>query len=150
MYSGKISDEVYLPEGSGMRVADQRRPGQAPVGKGSKAERIRATARWCTRPTALPVIRSAGTGITHRHSRRWPSQTYLKADKVRAIKTVTGGLEWQGRPSTARPIDGVMPAWDLPDEDIANVLTYVYNSTGAIPVEDVTPADVKANRVKAN
>ena len=42
-----------------------------------------------------------------------------------------------------------MPAWDLPDEDIANVLTYVYNSWGNSG-EDVTPAEVKANRAKAN
>jgi nitrite reductase (NO-forming) len=42
-----------------------------------------------------------------------------------------------------------MPAWDLPDEDIANVLTYAYNSWGNSGAE-VTPAEVKAHRTKAN
>ena len=42
-----------------------------------------------------------------------------------------------------------MPAWSLPDEDIADVLTYVYNNWGNSG-QEVTPEEVKANRVKAN
>ena len=45
--------------------------------------------------------------------------------------------------------NGVMPAWDLPDEDIANVMTYIYNNWGNSGLE-VRPADVQANRVKKN
>ena len=41
-----------------------------------------------------------------------------------------------------------MPAWSLSDEDIANVLTYVYNTWGNSGLE-VTPEEVKAHRVKA-
>jgi len=43
----------------------------------------------------------------------------------------------------------VMPAWSLTDEEIANVLTYAYNSWGNSGKE-VTPDDVKKNRVKAS
>jgi nitrite reductase (NO-forming) len=41
--------------------------------------------------------------------------------------------------------NGVMPAWQLPDEEIANVLTYVYNSWGNSGKE-VKPEEVKAIR----
>ena len=73
---------------------------------------------------------------------------FLNADKIRAVKIVTGGLNGK-LTVNGQNFDGVMPAWDLPDEDIANVLTYVYNSWGNSGV-DVLPADVKANRVKAD
>ena len=42
-----------------------------------------------------------------------------------------------------------MPAWSLSDEEIADVLTYVYSQWGNSAL-DVTPAEVSANRVKAN
>ena len=41
-----------------------------------------------------------------------------------------------------------MPAWSLSDEDIADVLTYVYNTWGNSG-QEVTPAEVKAYRIKA-
>jgi nitrite reductase (NO-forming) len=41
-----------------------------------------------------------------------------------------------------------MPAWTLSDEDIANVLSYVYGSWGNSGKE-VTPVDVKAARAEA-
>jgi nitrite reductase (NO-forming) len=40
-----------------------------------------------------------------------------------------------------------MPAWSLSDEDIANVLTYVYSQWGNSG-QEVTPAEVSAHRVK--
>jgi len=73
---------------------------------------------------------------------------YLNADKVRAIKAVTGGLEGK-LTVNSKTFNGVMPAWDLPDEDIANVMTYIYNNWGNSGLE-VRPADVQANRVKKN
>ena len=73
---------------------------------------------------------------------------YLNADKVRAIKTVTGGLEGKLTVNGVS-FNGVMPAWELPDEDIANVMTYIYNTWGNSGLE-IRPADVQANRVKPN
>ena len=67
---------------------------------------------------------------------------------VRAIKTVTGGL--QGKVTVNGEVyDSVMPAWDLSDDEIANVLTYLYNNFGNA-AHDVTPADVKQHRVAAD
>ena len=72
---------------------------------------------------------------------------YLNSDKIRAIKTVTGGLETK-LIVNGREFNGVMPAWSLSDEDIANVLTYVYNTWGNSGLE-VTPEEVKAHRLPA-
>ncbi len=143
IYSGKMNDLVYLPEGSGARVAEQI--GRAPAAK-DKAERIKAGegvfANNCAAchqpdgkgvPDAFPPLAKSG---------------FLNADKIRAVKIVTGGLNGK-LIVNGQNFDGVMPAWDLPDEEIANVLTYVYNSWGNSGA-DVLPDDVKANRVKAN
>ena len=72
---------------------------------------------------------------------------YLNANKVRAIKTVTGGLETK-LTVNGHEFNGVMPAWSLSDEDIADVLTYVYNTWGNSGF-DVAPEEVKAYRVQA-
>ena len=71
---------------------------------------------------------------------------YLNADKVRAVKTVTGGLEGKVTVN-GNVFNGVMPQWDLPDEDIANVMTYIYSKWDNSGIE-VRPAEVQANRVK--
>lgn len=142
VYSGKISDEVYLPEGTGMRVTEQApRP---PLAAKNKAERIglgasiyNANCAACHQPS--------GVGIPHAFP-PLANSDYLNADKVRAIKTVTGGL--QGNVTVnGQQFNGVMPSWSLSDEDIANVLTYIYNSWGNVGGE-VTPDEVKKNRVE--
>ena len=71
VYSGKMSDEVYMPEGSGARVAEQ--PANAPPAAKDKAERIRRgegvfanNCAACHQPTA-PASRT--------RFRRWRSRT---------------------------------------------------------------------------
>ena len=143
VYSGKTNDLVYLPEGAGARVAEQA--GRAPAAR-NKAERIKAgegvfvnNCAACHQPDgkgvpdAFPPLAKSG---------------FLNSDKTRAIKVVTGGLSGK-LTVNGQNFDGVMPAWELPDEDIANVLTYVYNNWGNSG-GDILPADVKANRVKAD
>ena len=71
---------------------------------------------------------------------------FLNADKSRAIKTVIYGR--QG----AVVVNGMkfnnnMPSFPLSDSDIANVLTYVYNSFGNAGLE-VTPDEVKTLRAQ--
>jgi nitrite reductase (NO-forming) len=143
IYSGKTSDLVYLPEGSGARVADQP-AAVAPIAK-DKAERVKAgenvfanNCSACHQPN--------GVGVPDAFPPLAGSD-YLKADKVKIIKTVTGGLSGKVTVNGAA-FDGVMPAWDLPDEDIANVLTYVYNNWGNSGAE-FTPAEIKAHRIQA-
>lgn len=145
VYSGKISDEVYLPEGTGMRVLGHGQQAQspAPVAK-NKADRIRL-GEVIYNTNCAACHQPSGVGIPQAFP-PLANSDYLNADKVRAIKTVTGGL--QGKVTVnGQQYNGVMPSWSLSDEDTANVLTYVYNSWGNLGGE-VTPDEVKQNRVE--
>ena len=54
---------------------------------------------------------------------------YLNADKKRALQVVLKGLNGNITVN-GKKYNNVMPAQVLEDEDVANVLTYVYNSWG--------------------
>jgi nitrite reductase (NO-forming) len=144
IYSGKISDEVYQPEGSGIRVTEQTERLQ-PAAR-TKAERI-SQGEIVFKTNCAACHQQSGLGIPNAFPPLAKSD-FLNADKIRAIKTVTGGLQGKVKVNGAE-FDGVMPAWSLTDEEIANVLTYAYNSWGNSGKE-VTPDDVKKNRVKAS
>ena len=143
-YSGKISDEVYWPEGAGARTGQQ--PVPVPPSARTKAERLTLGAAVYEANCAA-CHQAGGQGVEGAFPPLAQSD-YLNGDKIRAIKTITGGL--QGKVTVnGQTVDGVMPAWSLSDEDIANVMTYIYNSWGNSG-QDVTPDEVKANRVSAN
>lgn len=143
IYSGKISDEVYLPEGAGIKVTEQPQKLVAPAK--TKAERIQRGQTVFT-TNCMACHQSTGLGIPNVFPPLAQSD-FLNKDKIRAIKTVTGGL--QGKVVVnGKEFNGVMPAWGLSDEDIANVLSYIYNSWGNSGKE-VTAEEVKTYRVKA-
>lgn len=140
-YSGKISDEVYMPEGTGIRVADQAQD-PVPTAK-NKAERI-SSGEIVYTTNCVACHQPTGVGI----SQAFPplaASDFLNADKVRAIRTVSGGLQGSVTVNN-QEFSGVMPAWNLTDEEIANVLTYIYNNWGNSKLE-VTPDEVKEYRV---
>lgn len=142
IYSGKISDEVFLPEGSGIRLPDQKQA-SAPIAT-SKVQRVTA-GRAVYATSCAACHQTNGEGIPHAFP-PLAKADYLNADKSRAIKAVTGGLSGK-LVVNGQEYNGVMPAWSLSDEDVANVLTYVYANWGNSG-KDVTAAEVKANRVK--
>jgi nitrite reductase (NO-forming) len=143
IYSGKTGDLVYHPEGAGVRTAYE--PGRAAPAAANKEERIKAGESVFTN-NCMACHQPDGKGVPDAFPPLAQSD-FLNADKIRAIKTVTGGrtgkLDVNGK-----SFDGVMPAWELPEEDVANVLTYVYNTWGNSG-QEVTPAEVKANRAQA-
>ncbi len=142
IYSGKISDDVYLPEGTSLRVAEQ--PSQIAPPAQSKSQRIKLGKEVYT-TNCMACHQENGQGV----DRAFPplaKSDFLNANKIRAIKTITDGLQGE-IVVNGQPYDGVMLAWDLSNEDIANVMTYIYNSW-ANSGEDVTPDEVKATRVK--
>jgi nitrite reductase (NO-forming) len=69
---------------------------------------------------------------------------YLNADKNRAIQTVIFGRQGEVVVN-GQKFNNSMPSFPLTDEDIANVLTFVYNSFGNSGLE-VTPQEVEALR----
>ena len=143
VYSGKISDEVYLPEGSGIRAGDQNtRP--APVAT-DRASSI-ALGQIVFKTNCMACHQENGQGIPSAFPPLAGSD-FLNADEIRAIKTISGGL--QGKVTVNGQVyDGVMPSWSLPDEDIANVINYLYGSWGNSG-RSVTLDQVRANRAPA-
>ena len=69
---------------------------------------------------------------------------YLNADKNRAIKLILHGRQGEVVVNGMK-YNNNMPAFPLSDQDVANVLTFVYNSFGNSGLE-VTPEEVKAQR----
>ncbi len=69
---------------------------------------------------------------------------FLNADKNRAIQTVIFGRQGEVVVNGLK-FNNSMPSFPLNDQDIANVLTFVYNSFGNSGLE-VTPEEVKALR----
>jgi len=71
---------------------------------------------------------------------------FLNADKSRAIKIIISGKQGEVVVNGVK-YSNSMPPFPLSDEDVANVLTYVYNSFGNSGVE-VTPEEVKSQRAQ--
>jgi mono/diheme cytochrome c family protein len=71
---------------------------------------------------------------------------FLNADKKRAIKVVINGRQGEVVVNGMK-FNNSMPSFPFSDDDIANVLTYVYNSFGNSGLE-VTTAEVKALRAE--
>jgi mono/diheme cytochrome c family protein len=71
---------------------------------------------------------------------------YLNADKGRAIKTVINGRQGEIVVNGLR-FNNSMPKFPLSDDDIANVLTFVYNSFGNAGIE-VIPQEVATLRTQ--
>src|SRR6266436_386089 len=74
------------------------------------------------------------------------SSDFLNADKNRAIKIVINGRQGE-LIVNGRKFNNSMPKFPLGDDDIANVLTFVYNSFGNAGLE-IQPDEVKFLRTQ--
>jgi nitrite reductase (NO-forming) len=140
VYSGKQADEIYQPEGGAIQSMTDAAPVQAPAA--TKAERIARGGRTYA-GTCAACHQGAGQGVAMAFPPLATSD-FLNADKNRAIAAVLFGLTG---PITVngQPFNSVMPALGMSDDDVSNVLTYVYNNWGNAG-HDVTPAEVAAVR----
>ncbi|MGJ8642844.1 MAG: copper-containing nitrite reductase [Luteolibacter sp.] len=136
VFSGQKKDEVYLPEGGAIQTIPNDT--QSAPAAANKAERIAAgqlvydrNCSACHMPT--------GTGVPAAFPPLAKSD-YLNADPDRAINTVVKGLQGEVTVNGAK-YNSVMPILGLNDEDVANVLTYVYSKWDNSGVE-VTPEQV--------
>ena len=107
----------------------------------SKAEKIEAGKRLFGAVCHQP----AGQGIAARFPPLAGSD-FLNSDKHRAIKIVIHGLQGE-LVVNDRKFNNAMPRFPLNDQNIANVLTYVYNSFGNSG-QEVTPDEVRAVRAE--
>ena len=142
VYSGKRSDKIYLPEGGTPQIMpDQGTPLAAAA---NKAERIERGLNVFT-SNCVACHQANGQGIPAAFPPLAGSD-YLNADKTRAIKNVIHGLNGEITVN-GNKFNSVMPMLALNDENVANVLTYVYNTWDNNGTE-VTPADVAAIRAE--
>ena len=145
IYSGKQADIVYHPEGGGI----QKMPKQkvvVPKAK-TKAERM-AFGKRVFMSNCLACHQIHGKGIVNVFPPLAGSD-FLKADVNRAIGGIINGFKGPIKVN-GKTYNGVMPAVNLNDEQIANVVTYITNSWGnqgkVIQASDVSKVRAKLRK----
>ncbi len=146
IYSGEIRDGIYLPEGGAIQSmpANGKKEPKEEVKALSMEERMKF-GKDKFMATCSACHQANGQGIEGAFP-PLANSDYLNADVNRAIDIVlhgkTGEITVNGK-----KYNSVMTAQALTDEEVANVLTYVYNSWGNSKKE-VTPEMVQAVRNK--
>jgi nitrite reductase (NO-forming) len=140
IYSGKEADTVYLPEGGGIQsITDS---GTETAKAKNKAERMLFGKRTYDQ-NCLACHQPNGEGIPGAFPPLAGSD-YLLAKPERAIDVLLNGLS--GKISVkGKQYNGVMPAVQLSDESVANVLTYILNAWDNNGGE-ITPKQVASKR----
>ncbi|MFH7586237.1 copper-containing nitrite reductase [Oceanimonas smirnovii] len=141
IYSGKVAENVYLPEGSAVQVMPNDHPKL--VAK-SKADQLLYGKR-VYEANCQACHQNEGQGIPGAFPPLATSD-FLNEDHTRAIDVVLHGLKGPIKVN-GQTYDSIMPAMRLSDEDTANVLTYVLNSWGNKGGE-ITPDEVAERREK--
>jgi nitrite reductase (NO-forming) len=128
IYSGREIDEVYLGDKASPSVAVQKAAESAEQGTLAKTDQI-AAGKQLFLGTCSPCHQPEGQGVPQAFPPLAGSD-FLMADKRRAIAIVLNG---KTGPVTVngKDFNSVMPPLSqLPDDDIANILTFVRNSWG--------------------
>lgn len=140
IYSGKQEDKVYMPEGAAMASIESKAIPEKPAA--NKKDRI-SRGKEVYDGNCAACHQPNGIGIPSAFPPLAKSD-YLAKSKQDVIRAVTRGLSGK-LIVNGKEYNGVMPKWDLSDEDVANVLTYIYNSWGNSGKE-ILPKDVKSLR----
>jgi len=125
VYTGRIAEGIYNPEGGAVQSMPEQQ-GAAPAAR-TPAEQI-AFGRNVFGQNCAACHQPDGRGLPGAFPPLAGSD-YLNADVNRAIGIVVGG---KTGPITVngQTYNSVMPALHLSDDDVANVLTYVYSQWG--------------------
>lgn len=141
VYRGKTQEGIYQPEGGriqSMPTIGIKKNNAEDIVELTKAEKLE-NGRHLYNETCVACHQANGEGIENAFPPLAKSD-YLNADKERAIRIVLHGLSGSITVN-GKKFNSVMPAQDLTDEEIASVLTYVYNRFGNSK-KDVTVKDV--------
>lgn len=144
VYSGTIQEGIYQPEGGTIQEMPGAGPAPAQPTAASLDERI-DLGKQIYAQTCLACHQAEGQGIPSAFP-PLANSDFLNADVDRAIGIVLHGLSGEITVNGST-YNSVMTAQTLSDEEVANVLTYVYNSWGNNGTE-VTP--VMVTRVKSS
>lgn len=145
IYSGTIQEGIYLPEGGTIQdMPTQASTTDEPAVAKTLEQQI-ADGKQIYGQTCFACHQSEGQGIPNAFP-PLAKADYLNADTNRAISTVIHGLTGEITVNGAK-FNSVMTSQNLKDQEIADVLTYVYNSWGNNKTR-VTAEQVKAERAK--
>jgi mono/diheme cytochrome c family protein len=139
-----LTDEERLTIRNWVAEGGTRGVAPPPGGPKSKPERIELGRRLFTSICAA-CHQPTGQGLPNVFP-PLASSDFLNADKNRAIKIVINGRQGEVIVN-GRKFNNSMPKFPLGDDDIANVLTFVYNSFGNAGLE-VQPDEVKFLRTQ--
>jgi nitrite reductase (NO-forming) len=140
IYSGKQDESIYQPEGGAIQSIEETSTGS--ILAKNKQQQILFGQRVYEQ-NCMACHQSEGQGIPGAFPPLAGSD-YLLSDPKRAINVLLKGLSG---PATVNGItyNGVMPAVQLSDEKVANVLTYILNSWNNNGGE-IIPAHVTESR----
>lgn len=141
VFSGRISEGIYVPEGGAIQTMPGTETRVAPPAT-SVEERI-AYGEFVYANNCQACHLAEGEGIPGAFP-PLAAADFLNADRTRAIGVVLDGLQGPVDVNGVR-YDGVMPSVGLSDDEVANVLTYVYSRWGNAG-HVVTPEEVRASR----
>jgi nitrite reductase (NO-forming) len=145
VFSGELMEGIYLPEGSVIQEqTGEKRAEPLPPATRTKEERIELGKNLYSR-SCIACHQADGTGLANAFPPLAQSD-FLNADETRAINIVLKGLSGEITVN-GKTFNSSMPAQVLDDDQIANVLTFVYNSWGNKGAE-IRPEMVQAQRQK--
>lgn len=142
IYSGTIQEGIYHPEGGGIQEMPKEQVVTKPVVAKTLPQQIAAGKNIYSK-TCFACHQSEGQGIPNAFPPLAGSD-YLNANPKRAINAVIHGLSGEVTVN-GKKYNNIMTSQNLTDEEIANVLTYVYSSWGNSK-KVITTVMVKAER----
>ena len=144
VYSGTIQEGIYLPEGGTIQNMPKVNGAPKAVVAKTLAQQMTSGKELYGR-TCFACHQSEGQGVANAFPPLAKSD-FLNANTDRAINAVLHGLSGEVTVN-GKKFNNVMTSQNLTDEEVADVLTYVYNSWGNNKTV-VTPAKVKELRGK--
>lgn len=142
LYSGKIMEGIYLPEGGTIQTMPKKKAVVAEIVDKTLDQQINDGKNIYSR-TCFACHQGEGQGIEAIFPPLAKSD-YLNADVNRAIKAVINGLSGEITVNGIK-YNSVMTSQNLNDQEIADVMTYIYNNWGNNKTV-VSPQKVKENR----
>lgn len=125
VFGGKSEEKVYQPGEDTASEAVSEDSNETVAAEGSLSEKLERGKTVYTQ-NCLACHQATGTGIPNAFP-PLANSDYLNADVHRAIDAVKYGLTGEVKVN-GEVYNSAMPKQNISDEDIANVLTYVYNN----------------------